>query len=506
MALNQFPSEVILDILEYLDIFTTIRFSRTCKRFYDLAQTPDVQYKIALEVCGAQHRKECELTLEKRLELLHNYERSWRTLDYKRMDIVCQPAIAGGDPQFYLSGGLLVIWRSQDDLTRVDAHRLPSSIDGAEHQNWAWTLPAHIDRISVDIEKELIILVSNTSDTVSRCYPRTITDGAVHGLATRPHFDLLLKHRLEIQVCGRHLIAWSIAHTVYVYDWTSPMMITELFYLQPITFIDEDKLLCIDTTDWSMFRSFSVIQLSRPGFPKAILTMALPEELIEGIPNEIRHEDSIPSIHLTNRCWKSSPFSYRQEQELFFISALCVQDREQMTLQFNLGSITSFLPAEGIPEINGTLIVAWEDWSLRGASLMKFSAWLGLEYRSPTRLTSRSRILRCENDRSLSVMDHHPLRIARTKCLRDHLLFLRDVYVSFTNENTNYFSPKPSLGPRPAYFSVTRPSPKDIFKSLDHRVQWADDCVVWIPVPNDQIAPGDYWSSSRHQLIHVLWF
>ncbi|KAI0316190.1 hypothetical protein OF83DRAFT_1084455 [Amylostereum chailletii] len=175
MPLLAFPNEILVHILEELDAKSLVRCGATCRHMASIVNNTDgLAYKILLCACGMVDGKNTSLTKAQRRRKLLQYESAWGSLSWTE----CIQRTITFPPGYYsvdtaCIGGLLIHWLSITGTalhaasgpaapqTRLTIHRIPSACRGVDMASWTVDLPFAISEFACDPSQDLLIVVEH---------------------------------------------------------------------------------------------------------------------------------------------------------------------------------------------------------------------------------------------------------------------------------------------------------------------------------------------------------
>ncbi|EUC55878.1 F-box protein [Rhizoctonia solani AG-3 Rhs1AP] len=279
-----FPNEVLVHILHHCDCRTIIRFSRTCKNFYEtVGQSTSLQLQIELEISGLEIADRFSSNGENYssiLKELQTYRDAW--LDFRLnpevQELTLHPTIRY--PRWNLQNGIYIRGFRESEKeyqgdTRIDriqlmdiySHIVPPTLDCGKK----------FDDYAVDVSQDLVVLFVNMRESSSYAYVHMChtATGLPHPLARLPTFTIrfdnyrklaganiiILGSILVIKFAGGPPI--SDCCLASIWDWQSGLLLGNIYMEAEdndveVAFLDKNHLFVYSTL------SDSVTEFQKP--------------------------------------------------------------------------------------------------------------------------------------------------------------------------------------------------------------------------------------------------
>ncbi|KAI0271411.1 hypothetical protein BC834DRAFT_441182 [Gloeopeniophorella convolvens] len=233
------PTELTLYILGDLDALSLVKCRSVCrevKGFID--ETAALQYKIALFASGMEDGPPGPLSAHERLELLRQYEMSWRGVQWNEHTVV--PVPEGSLWELYGN-----VWAHSRDEDAIELVQIPSRLRGIPLRRWTLNLDFSLRDFGMDPSQDLLVAVERTTGDAPRlCRIRlcTLSTGKGHPLAAKAATLEYSRAASEnpqglwsysIRISGNYVGVLFLDHhdddnDLVVWDWTTGDIMMEL--------------------------------------------------------------------------------------------------------------------------------------------------------------------------------------------------------------------------------------------------------------------------------------
>ncbi|KAH9064345.1 hypothetical protein EDB87DRAFT_1785862 [Lactarius vividus] len=202
MSWSALPTELSLRILTFFGPAELVLF-RTLNSFFKslIDETTTLQYRIALFASGMEDGPPGGLTTSERLELLKNYEASWKNLQWNEHTTL--PLPAGSLWELYGN-----VWAHSRGSDAIEFVQIPSRLRGIPMRQWTLRFDYDLRDFGMDPSQDLLVTIENfrNSPTLCRIQSRALSTGERHPLAGN---TAIVEHTLTVPEEEVILDRWS---------------------------------------------------------------------------------------------------------------------------------------------------------------------------------------------------------------------------------------------------------------------------------------------------------
>nr|VWO96278.1 STE12 [Ganoderma boninense] len=385
MRLIGFPSEILMEILNHLDIRDLLACREVCMKFKALIdEDVRAQYKFDLSVAGMQDGPPSTITTADRLSMLRVHQSAWNEFLWSAKENA--PVHTGNI--WELCGNVLA--QSEGNRT-LYFQQIPSATRGIEGTEW--TIPDvgyNIMDVSIDPAQDLLIVIEQfeTNTAICRVHLRSFATGAPHPAAPP---TAMLTHEPEISAFSYviHILEGTLGilmssmdfddpSELLIWNWKTGQLrlhiigpglqswafLTSRFLLLAHggELIDEPRLLIIDldspqpSTPTLFTEADYVCAFCYPPFSNEITVLSM---CIRSSPTPTWRPSPALSV----------PFSVDPADRLFVVKFTLI-DSDDEDAMLSLVPASTLLHAIATLK-TGRVIIPWAEWGPHGSRLME---------------------------------------------------------------------------------------------------------------------------------------
>ncbi|KAI0078961.1 hypothetical protein K474DRAFT_1673681 [Panus rudis PR-1116 ss-1] len=413
--LTTLPTELLSQILDYLDAPDLARVSRVSARLHDVVtSSASLQYKFELYQFDLEDGPYNNKSKAEKRMLLERYRKAWSANPWKPSTSRAYPLMEG--PLWELCGG---VFAQSKGRRLLDFTQLPSHVRGIAETNWVVTLDFDVADFCIDPSQDLIAAVEvlDTSGN-ARMHLLRLQTGEKHPKARRSSFDFEIPPHedfgptFNIRICGSyvavltrtgHALEESFGMKFVIIDWH--LGAVKFSYLDmsvySFVFLDSQYVLlghdCYDLATDASTAGLTVADFTAGVGDDAKLTRAITfhcPNFADGwaIANLELACDPSPKFHsnpITN-----APFFVRRNQRIISMKITAVDaDWEHESTQDLFVFADTFLDRIRNAPLAVDETIPWEEWGTDNCCIMPAfvpsSVWCYPAY--GTRVVSRER-------------------------------------------------------------------------------------------------------------------
>ncbi|KAI0056595.1 hypothetical protein BV25DRAFT_1832015 [Artomyces pyxidatus] len=433
MHIFMLSDEILLAILEILDYKAVLACQATCRRLNTITYSTSLQYKVELAACGMLDGRHGSQTLDipERLERLKEYNAAWRKLEWTA-DIQL-PHICGNDSVTYGEPSLLFLVHNMDRPTSV-FQEVPSKLRGVPEVHHRYPLEYGNYSTFVDISQDLVIY-TDRSLTLCQHSLRALSTGEPHplawnqGILERSVSELYFDQRIN-DIFGDYVLALDRGRDTDLYivqNWKTGFIELEKHANTRVTrtdvcrFLDDKHIIFSVTTITSLNLSDSEPTISFHVVPFRRSKEATSGSVADAV-SYVFHFPVFPnrpvvSSNTSEFSCRTSPtspayFYSDPHNRIFSVSAILTPKRrrgtpEKYIVDIPSPSFTSYIQRHPTSQL---AVVPWEDWGPQGARVTRGDP--SVIARSVCGMRG-AYVSRHAEGLVLTVLDYHPLRVAR---------------------------------------------------------------------------------------------